>query len=135
MIAYGDIEAEDTRCLTEINFVKVFRLSQLLVEYLLYVQDCLQRSNSTLADGRWGAAPAAAPANYRTTSICVRQPTPQLPHMHAPQPAVTPSCPQQCHSSVITAAVSCRLNAPMPHTHAPPQGCSREGRAGVPLPL
>lgn len=30
-IAFGDIEAEDTRNFTEFNFVKIFRLSQLMV--------------------------------------------------------------------------------------------------------
>ena len=37
-IAWGDLEAEDPRQLSEANFVKAFRLAQLLVEYLLHVQ-------------------------------------------------------------------------------------------------
>jgi hypothetical protein len=151
MIAYGDIEAEDTRCLTEINFVKVFRLSQLLVEYLLYVQDCLQRSNSTLADGRWGAAPAAAPepahipahtptkdshacgrtesdvADATGTSLC--RPAAPVPHMHAPQLA---SATQSCSlRSVMTPAASCRcpLSAPMLSTPTHPPTDQRRAAA------
>ena len=34
-----DVEAEDA--VTEGNFVKLYKLSQLMVEYLLYVQDTL----------------------------------------------------------------------------------------------
>lgn len=41
VIAYGDLEAEDPMILTETNFSKIFRLSQLIIEYLLYVQDVL----------------------------------------------------------------------------------------------
>lgn len=52
IVAYGDIEAEDTRHLTELNFIKIFRLSQMMIEYLLYVQDCLQGSNSWLQQDR-----------------------------------------------------------------------------------
>jgi zinc finger protein DZIP1 len=37
-ITWGDLEAEDTRHLSEANFTKIFRLAQLLAEYLLYVQ-------------------------------------------------------------------------------------------------
>ncbi|MEW5312297.1 MAG: hypothetical protein WDW38_003941 [Sanguina aurantia] len=48
VVAYGDIEAEDTRHLSELNFIKVFRLSQLMVEYLLYVQECLTASHAWL---------------------------------------------------------------------------------------
>lgn len=54
IVAFGDIEAEDTRHLTELNFIKVFRLSQLMIEYLLYVQDCLQSTNSYLQQDRLG---------------------------------------------------------------------------------
>eukprot|EP00955_Chlamydomonas_euryale_P094044 364824-Chlamydomonas_euryale.AAC.9 len=52
-IAFGDIEAEDTRNLNEINFVKVFRLAQLTVEYLLYVQvreQCPRGSSGARSD-------------------------------------------------------------------------------------
>ncbi len=63
IVAYGDIEAEDTRHLTELNFLKVFRCAQLVCEYLLYVQDCLQATNNWLQADRcdlgWrGHAPA-----------------------------------------------------------------------------
>jgi hypothetical protein len=37
-IAWGDLEADDPRALSETNFLKIFRLAQLLVEYLLHVQ-------------------------------------------------------------------------------------------------
>jgi zinc finger protein DZIP1 len=52
IVAFGDIQAEDTLHLTETNFVKIFRLSQLVIEYLLYVQDCLQSTNSWLLTDR-----------------------------------------------------------------------------------
>ena len=52
IVAYGDIEAEDTRHLTELNFIKIFRLSQMMIEYLLYVQECLQNSNTWLQQDR-----------------------------------------------------------------------------------
>jgi len=38
LVAYGDIEAEDPLYLTELNFVKIFKLSQLVIDYLLWVQ-------------------------------------------------------------------------------------------------
>ncbi|KAG2493967.1 hypothetical protein HYH03_007896 [Edaphochlamys debaryana] len=52
IVAFGDIEAEDTRHLTELNFIKIFRLAQMMIEYLLYVQDCLQNSNAWLQQDR-----------------------------------------------------------------------------------
>lgn len=52
IVAFGDIEAEDTRHLTELNFIKIFRLSQMMIEYLLYVQECLQSSNGWLQQDR-----------------------------------------------------------------------------------
>jgi hypothetical protein len=52
VITWGDIEAEDTRHLSEGNFVKVFRLAQLLLEYLLYVQENLKFTNGVLEHGR-----------------------------------------------------------------------------------
>ncbi|KAG2425377.1 hypothetical protein HXX76_013791 [Chlamydomonas incerta] len=52
IVAFGDIEAEDTRHLTELNFIKIFRLSQMMIEYLLYVQECLQGSNGWLQQDR-----------------------------------------------------------------------------------
>lgn len=51
-ITWGDIEAEDTRHLSEANFVKIFRLAQLLLEYLLYVQDNLKYTNCVLEQSR-----------------------------------------------------------------------------------
>jgi hypothetical protein len=41
VVAFGDIEAEDTRNLTPFNFIKLFRVAQLTVDYLLHVQDRL----------------------------------------------------------------------------------------------
>ncbi|KAF5837877.1 Iguana/Dzip1-like DAZ-interacting protein N-terminal-domain-containing protein [Dunaliella salina] len=61
IIAFGDIEAEDTRYLTELNFLKVFRLAQLIIEYLLYVQDCLQSTNAYLQQHRCGAPKMPSP--------------------------------------------------------------------------
>jgi hypothetical protein len=37
-VTWGDLAADDPRHLTETDFTKVFRLAQLLVEYLLHVQ-------------------------------------------------------------------------------------------------
>ncbi len=54
-IAYGDINAEDPLHLSELSFVKVFRLAQALVEYLLFVQDSLQATNTALEQGRCAA--------------------------------------------------------------------------------
>lgn len=37
-VAFGDIQGEDTRTFTEANFVKIFRLAQLLVHlHLLWI--------------------------------------------------------------------------------------------------
>lgn len=55
-LTWGDIEAEDTRHLSEGNFVKVFRLAQLLLEYLLYVQENLKYTNGVLDQSRWVGA-------------------------------------------------------------------------------
>jgi zinc finger protein DZIP1 len=67
MIAFGDIEAEDTRHLTETNFVRIFRLAQLTVEYLLYVQDCLSSTHKHAAKDRWAhhTLPALQVVHYR----------------------------------------------------------------------
>ncbi len=40
-MAYGDLEAESPHSLTETNFLRLFRLAQLAVEYLLHIQDRL----------------------------------------------------------------------------------------------
>eukprot|EP00761_Pharyngomonas_kirbyi_P009446 gb/GECH01009462.1/.p1 GENE.gb/GECH01009462.1/~~gb/GECH01009462.1/.p1 ORF type:complete len:496 (+),score=156.27 gb/GECH01009462.1/:1-1488(+) len=42
-ITFSDIGLEDMRYFTEGQFIKVFRLAQLIIEYLLYVQGCLAR--------------------------------------------------------------------------------------------
>ncbi|GBF96203.1 hypothetical protein Rsub_08748 [Raphidocelis subcapitata] len=49
-IAWGDLEADDPRALSETNFTKIFRLAQLLVEYLLH--DALKTSNAALEQER-----------------------------------------------------------------------------------
>jgi zinc finger protein DZIP1 len=41
ILAHGDILAENTTQLTETNFIRIFRLAQLAIEYLLHVQDIL----------------------------------------------------------------------------------------------
>lgn len=51
-IAFGDIQGEDTRNFTEANFVKIFRLAQLMVEYLLHVQELLADHKSELLQSR-----------------------------------------------------------------------------------
>ena len=47
-LTFGDIGADDVRLFTETNFRKLFRLSQLTVEYLLHVQDTLQTRNARM---------------------------------------------------------------------------------------
>lgn len=73
-ITWGDIEAEDTRHLSEASFVKVFRLAQLLLEYLLYVQDNLCATNALLEQSRCVrhvGLQDATPANAGTASDSV----------------------------------------------------------------
>ena len=41
VIAFGDLEAEDVLQLTELNFMKVFRVAQLSIEGLIYVEHML----------------------------------------------------------------------------------------------
>ena len=48
IVAFGDLEGEDTCNLTHLNFLRIFRLSQLMSEYLLHVQDHLAQENSYL---------------------------------------------------------------------------------------
>ena len=50
-VAFGDLEAEDSRNLTEVNFMRIFRLGQLTAEYLLHVQDRLAYDNTLLKVG------------------------------------------------------------------------------------
>ena len=47
-VTFGDLESEDARNLTEINFMRIFRLGQLTAEYLLHVQDRLAYDNTLL---------------------------------------------------------------------------------------
>ena len=48
IVAYGDLEGEDTHNLTDLNFLRIFRLSQLTAEYLLHVQEQLAQENVQL---------------------------------------------------------------------------------------
>ncbi|PRW44309.1 zinc finger DZIP1L-like [Chlorella sorokiniana] len=41
IVAHGDMEGEDPRCLTPANAARAFRVAQLAVDYLLHVQDRL----------------------------------------------------------------------------------------------
>lgn len=69
VIAWGDLEAEDPRQLSEANFVKAFRLAQLLVEYLLHVQArarCASRAAThPVHSNACMLAPEARPARGR----------------------------------------------------------------------
>ena len=40
-LCYADLATEDPACLSAANFLKLFRLTQLIIEYLLFVQDTL----------------------------------------------------------------------------------------------
>lgn len=44
-MAYGDLEAEDARAVAPASLMKLFRLAQMAVEYLLFVQDRLAADN------------------------------------------------------------------------------------------
>ena len=59
ILAYGDILAENTRELTEVNFVHIFRLAQLALDYLLHVQDTLDRERRLLLARECASLPAA----------------------------------------------------------------------------
>jgi hypothetical protein len=48
ILAHGDIMAENTRDLSETNFLRIFRLAQLALEYLLHVQDTLSSERHQL---------------------------------------------------------------------------------------
>ena len=95
MVAFGSIEAEDARNLTPLNFIKLFRLAQLTVEYLLFVQDRLAADNCALkvrAGGRvahlLGAAGAGArwcKAKIETASMLLRPVGPSLMPTHCPR--------------------------------------------------
>ena len=47
-MAFGDLEAEAPQSLTETSFLRLFRLAQLTVEYLLHIQDRLVWENGLL---------------------------------------------------------------------------------------
>ena len=47
-MAFGDLEAEASHSLTETSFLRLFRLAQLTVEYLLHIQDRLVWENGLL---------------------------------------------------------------------------------------
>lgn len=78
IVAFGDLEGEDTCNLTDLNFLRIFRLSQLAAEYLLHVQDKLAQENAQLKvscptpDCR-GRVLQESPALRGITSIAVRQ--------------------------------------------------------------
>lgn len=48
VLAHGDIAAEDPQQLSETNFVRIFQLAQLVIEYLLHVQDVLATERRAL---------------------------------------------------------------------------------------
>ena len=47
-MAFGDLDAEAPHSLTETSFLRLFRLAQLTVEYLLHIQDRLVWENGLL---------------------------------------------------------------------------------------
>lgn len=47
-MAYGDLQAEEPGSLSETNFLRLFRLAQLTVEYILHIQDRLVWENGLL---------------------------------------------------------------------------------------
>ncbi|KAK3254491.1 hypothetical protein CYMTET_36294 [Cymbomonas tetramitiformis] len=65
-IAFGDIEAEDTCNFSEHNFIKIFRLSQLMVEYLLHNQDVLAMHKSKLLSAHTAAQRHVADMRHQT---------------------------------------------------------------------
>ncbi|TPX34188.1 hypothetical protein SmJEL517_g03055 [Synchytrium microbalum] len=66
-IAFCDIEAEDLR-FVDPNFVKLFKLSQLMVEYLLHTQDYLVEDRRCVAEELERASASAADAIKVTDS-------------------------------------------------------------------
>lgn len=48
ILSHGDITAENPAQLTEVNFIKIFRLAQLVIQYLLHVQDTLSSDRAVL---------------------------------------------------------------------------------------
>ncbi|CAL8462888.1 g2422 [Coccomyxa elongata] len=51
-MAYGDLQVEEPGSLSETNFLRLFRLAQLTVEYLLHIQDRLVWENGLLKEDR-----------------------------------------------------------------------------------
>ncbi|GFH20018.1 predicted protein, partial [Haematococcus lacustris] len=51
------------------NFLKVFKLSQLILEYLLYVQDCLQSTNTWMQQDRQQLEKYIAAARIRLREL------------------------------------------------------------------
>jgi zinc finger protein DZIP1 len=47
-ITYANLDREDLERLGDAHFVKLFRVSQLTIEYLLYTQDYFQSVNKVL---------------------------------------------------------------------------------------
>ena len=47
-VAFADVTADDLHWFSEADFMQLFRLLQLVCEYLLYVQETLHRRNVTL---------------------------------------------------------------------------------------
>ena len=50
-IAFGELHEEDLRLHPDITIVKAFKLAQLIIEYLLNVQDTLALHTTKLAEG------------------------------------------------------------------------------------
>lgn len=117
IIAFGDIEAEDTRHLTELNFIKVFRLAQLTIEYLLYVQDCLQTTNAWLQTDRCDVGHAMGwPRNRPATTGPTSRSTCRLYGCVRRSPFIPPNFPSVSHRlpSVKTAGPTQRSTCRLP---------------------
>ena len=70
IVAFGDLEGEDTCNLTDLNFLRIFRISQLTAEYLLHVQDHLARENAQLKV----KLPVSVVRSAMETVFCVHAP-------------------------------------------------------------
>ncbi|XP_073386204.1 uncharacterized protein [Physcomitrium patens] len=69
-IAFGDIHGEDARNITEGNFTKIFRLAQLMVEYLLHALQLLADQKSELL--QTGAIMQQKSEKIRQRFLCQR---------------------------------------------------------------
>jgi hypothetical protein len=56
ILSHGDLQAENTSQLTETNFIKIFRLAQLAIQYLLHVQDVLSSERTELLKSEYAFA-------------------------------------------------------------------------------